>query len=207
MKNIVKFPLGLWVLLSASVSSQPLNARMHHLWFDDSSFYDNSWIDSAKDLYERSMMGLKEHVANIGPSKEQQEAYKEAQTKLKALKQEISEDDSKVTIRFSGFEHLDKKDIKIVRKKYGWKGLITLNNGALEFFIRKNGIHIVRRVELRNAEGDQKAKSVFFSSSSASESKRFEKAIALETLKAEPVKNNTLIITANKKKEEILPLS
>ena len=204
MKNIIKFPLGLWVLLSASSSS--LDARLHHLWFDDSSFFDSSWIDNVLDFQERSMTGLKERMSNWGPSKEEQEALKTAQTQLSNIKHEIVQDENKVSLTFSGFENLTRDAVKIVKKKNGLNGVITLTNGLVEFSIRKNGIHIVRRVELNKEQGDAEKKSVFYSSSSAAESERFENAIDLQTVKVESLKDTTLVITAEKKKEELLPI-
>ncbi len=206
MKNIKKFPLAFCVLLGSSNFMPQAHARMHHLWFDDSSFFDTSWVDSMMDLREQSMNLMKEHMEQFGPSKEDKESFKAAQKLLSSVKPEITETDHKVTIKLSGFENLDKKDIKIVKRKNGWDGVITVKNGTVEFFIAKNGIKIVRRIELKNEEKNDKKGSFFYTGSLAAESESFKAPINLQTVKAEAIKDNTLVITAEQEKEELLSI-
>ena len=210
MQNVLKLPLALCVLLSTSIIIQhPVQARMHHIWFDDTSLFDPAWMDDVKDFYRKSVKSMKQHFEDIGPSKEDREVIKAARENLAKIKHDIQEDDQKVTISFSGFESLDKKDIKVVKKKHGWAGTISTKDGALEFFITPRGIDVARCIELKKTEKDDKdaqKKRVFYSSSLTSEGESFKQLVDITSLKAEAIKDNTFTLTIGKQKEETLQI-
>lgn len=218
MNNIIKFPLALCALLGVSTITQ---ARMHHIWFDDSSFFDTSWMDEVMDFHRKSVESMRKHLEDLGPSKEDREAIKAARESIGKIKHEVKEDDNKVTITFTGFDKLDKNDIKVIKKENGWSGTITSKDGKIEFFIVPNGINVARRIEIKKVEKakeearaqaseaekkDAKQERLFYSSSLASEGEYFKQLVNLSTLKAEPVKNNNFTISIEKQKEEVLQI-
>ncbi len=210
MHTMIKLPLALCALLSTSIIiHHPAQARMHHIWFDDASFFDTAWMDDVKDFYRKSVKSMKQHFEDIGPSKEDREAIKAARENLAKIKHDVQEDDQKVTISFSGFESLEKKDITVVKKKHGWAGTISTKDGTIEFFIAPQGIDVARCIELKKTEKDDKdaqKKRVFYSSSLASESEYFKQLVDINSLKAEAVKDSTFILTIAPQKEETLQI-
>ncbi len=217
MNNVIKLPFALCALLSASTIVQHAQARMHHIWFDDASFFDTSWMDEVMDFHRKSIESMRQHLADLGPSKEDRETIKAAREGLGKIKSDIKEDDQKVTVTFTGFDKLDKNDIKVVKKENGWAGTITLKDGKIEFFIAPYGINIARRIEIKKVEKakepakdakEQKesGERIFYSSSLASEGEYFKNLVDISTLKAEPVKNNSFTITIDKQKEEVLQI-
>lgn len=215
--NTLKLPLALCALLSAATLIQlPAQARMHHIWFDDASFFDTSWMDEVMDFHRKSVEAMKQHWADLGPSKEEREAIKAAREGLGKIKHEVKEDENKVTITFSGFDKLDKNDIKVIKKENGWIGTIITKDGKIEFFISPYGINVARSIEIKKVEKPQEKdkdkepkeaqERTFYSSSLASEGEYFKGLVDLSTLKAEPVKNNSFTITINKQKEQVLQI-
>ena len=220
--NNLKFPFALCALFSASTLVQhPAQARMHHIWFDDASFFDTSWMDEVMDFHRKSVESMKQQWADLGPSKEDREAIKAARESLGKIKHDIKEDDQKITVTFTGFDKLDKNDIKVIKKENGWTGTITTKDGKIEFFIAPHGINVARHIEIKKVEKakedgkdkevdatkdakEVKKERVFYSSSLASEGEYFKNLVDLSTLKAEPVKNNSFVITVEKQKEEVL---
>lgn len=222
MKTLIKVPFAL-ALLSASTMMQQSSARMHHIWFDDSSFFDTSWMDEVMDFHRKSVESMRKQLADLGPSKEDREAIKAAREGLAKIKHEVKEDDKKVTITLSGFDNLDKKDIKVIKKENGWLGVITTKDGKLEFYITAQGINVAKLIEIKRVEKakeeskeketkepkevkEPKSERVFYSSSLASEGEYFKHLVDLSTLKAESVKNNSFTVTVEKEKEEVLQI-
>ena len=203
MKNSFKIPLTLCALLSACPVI-PVHAA-YHIWFNDPFFSDpwDSWAQEVMDMQRQSAAILQQRLADYGPSKEDREALKAARERLNKITYDIKEDDHSVTITFTGFETLDKKDIKIVKKTNGWAGTIPTKDGKLEFFIGQKGIEVARAVELKKEEKGKEQ--IFRSSSLTSEARFFGNQIDLNTVKAE-VKDTTLTLTAQKPQEEVLPI-
>ena len=217
MKLFVKYPFALCALLSMGILVQnSAEGRSYHVWFDDGLF-DSSWADELMDWHNRTMEWqhqalerFKQHSQEFGPSKEDREALKAAREKLAKIKHTITEDDQKITIQLTGFEGLDKKNIKIVRKENGWLGTIALPIGKVEFLIAQNGIQISSKVEIKKEDKEKdkenKKERICYSSSLASEIEYFKQLVDISTLKAESVKDNTLTLVVQKQKEEVLPL-
>ena len=154
-------------------------------------------------MQRQSAVLLEQRLAQYGPSKEDCEALNAARERLKKIAYDIKEDDHTVTITLTGFETLDKKDIKIVKKNNGWAGTISTKDGKLEFFIGQRGIEVARSVELKKEEKGKEQ--VVRTSSLTSEGRYFGNQIDLNTVKAE-AKDTTLTITAQKPQEEVLPI-
>jgi hypothetical protein len=221
MKTLLKVTFGLCAVVSTTIQ-QSASARMHHIWFDDSSFFDTSWMDEVMDFHRKSVESMRKQLADLGPSKEDREAIKAARESLAKIKHEVKEDDKKVTITFSGFDHLDKKDIKVIKKENGWLGVIITKDGKLEFYITAQGINVAKLIEIKRVEKakeeskeketeakevkEPKSERVFYSSSLASEGEYFKHLVDLSTLKAESVKNNSFTVTVEKEKEEVLQI-
>lgn len=155
MKNSFKIPLTLCALLSACPVI-PVHA-VYHIWFNDSIFNDpwDSWAQEVLEMQRQSAALLEQRLAQYGPSKEDREALNAARERLKKITYDIKEDNHTVTITLTGFETLDKKDIKIVKKSNGWAGSIPTKDGKLEFFIGQRGIDVARSVELKKEEKEK----------------------------------------------------
>ncbi len=212
MNTFSKFPLAFYALVSATLMTQPTHARTHHIWFDD-SFWDTSWVDQVREFQHQAMEEMKQHMANFGPSKEDQEAIKAAREAMAKVTYELKEDDQKVTITITGFDTLNQKDVKVVKKKKCWVGTIPMKSGIVEFVIGPNGFRLDRRIEIKKEEKgkDKEGKEtkntrLFYEGSLASEGEYFKNHVDIKTLKAEPIKNNTLTLTVQKEKEEVLSI-
>lgn len=202
MKRFIKYPFAL-ALLSAGTLVHKSDARL--ILFDDAFFFDNSWVDDLMDFQRHSMEQFRSAAAEFGPSKEEREAFKAARERLAKIKHTLTEDDHKVTIQFSGFDALDKKDIKIVKKDNQWIGTIVTKDGRIEFVIAQNGIQVSRLVEIKKEDKDKKDR-VSYTSSLAADVEYFKHLVDIGTTKAESVKDNTLTIVIQKQKEEVLPI-
>lgn len=144
--------------------------------------------------------------------------HRRAREKLAEITHSVKEDDTSVTLSFTGFEALTKHDVKVVKKERGWLGTITLSEGCIEFFLSNRGLQVASRIELKKEEKvhDTKApdaknvERMYYSSSlqaGASRAEFFSKPVDLSTLKAEPITVNEFTLTVQKQKEEVLPLS
>lgn len=203
MKRFIKFPFALALLSAGSVVYN--SEAVRYIWFDDPFVFDDSWVEDLVNFQRQSMERFRAHASEFGPSKEEREAFKAARESLAKIKHTITEDDQKVTIQFTGFEGLDKKDIKVVRKDNQWIGTVVTKDGRIEFVIAPNGIRVARLVEIKKAEKDKKER-VSYTSSLAADVEYFKQLVDVNTAKAEPVKDNTLTITVQKQKEEVLPI-
>lgn len=205
MKPVVKYPFVLVALLSTCLLTQITEARLRQIVFDDAFFVDDSWLEDLMDWRNATNQLLKQNCMNYGPSKEDREAIKFAREKLGKVKFTVTEDDQKVTVQFTGFEALENKDIKVIRKDQGWLGTITLPVGKVEFFIAQNGIQVARTIEMKKEDKDKK-EHVRYSSSLPADLEYFKQFIDIGSLKAAPFKDKdtTLTLVAQKQKEEVL---
>lgn len=210
MKHFVKYPFALALLALGSFTPNSQAAR--YIWFDEPMFLDHGWIDDLVNFQHHAMDVFRHHAHEYGPSKEDREAIKNARETLAKIKYTITDDEHKVKVQLSGFENLDKKDIHILKKENHWLGTVTTKDGTVEFVIASNGLQISRRVELKKEskeqDKDQKDKRdyVSYTTALATEAEYFKQHVNIATLKAEPVKDNTLTLTIDKQKEEILPI-
>ena len=194
------------VLLTSSTQAR------YHLVFDE-PFFDTPWVDHMFDFHERAITGLKNHLESFGPSKEEREAVKGARENMSKIKYDVKEEEGAVKIAFTGFEGLDKKDVKVVKKDSGWLGTVTLKDGRIEFFLSSRGLYVSKRIELRQEiKADPKNKDakkeerIVYSSASATED-FFKSIVDVNTLKAQPIKPTEFVLTVDKQKEEVLSLS
>ena len=203
----------LWMmatLLTSALVSSSTQARFY-VWYDDP--FDMPWVDQLIDFHDRTIDRMKAHLDSWGHLKEDREAVKAARESLNKIKHTVTEDDAVVTISFTGFEDLDKKNVKVVKKGNGWFGTVTLKEGTVEFFIAPYSVLVTRRVEFKKEvttdKKDEKAPAkqerVVYTSS-ASEVDYFKSLVDISTLKAQPVKPTELTFTISKQKEEVLPL-
>ena len=199
MKRFMTYPLAL-AMLGAGLSVHNADA-LRRVWFDDPFFMDPFGIIDFENFREQ----YKQYAAEFGPSKEDREAIKNARERLAKIKYTVTDSDNKVTIQFSGFEKLDKKDIDIRKKDGYWEGTIPTVDGKFKFIIAENGIQVDRFVEIKKEDKDKKDR-VSYMSSLEKGFEYFKQHVDIQTIKAEPVKDNTLTITIEKQKEEILPI-
>ncbi len=205
-------------LLCTGLYTAPAQARLH-IWLDDP--FDMDWIDDMMEAHHSAVERMRSRFYDHGPSKEDREAIKAARKSLSAISHEIKEDDTKVTITFSGFENLTKEDVKVVKKGSGWQGTLATPVGRIEFFISSQGIQVTSRLEIKKEEmQDAPVKDkesleepkpvtsrVCYSSSSVTESRYFSSQVDVTTLKAEPVTPTSFVLTVEKQKEVVLPIS
>lgn len=204
-KTLVVFAFGIGLMSSTA------QARRYHVV--DEPFFDSSWIDQMFDFHDRAVGSVRNYLDGFGPSKEDREALKGARENMTKIKYDVKEDDATVKITFTGFEHLDKKDVKVVKKDSGWLGTINLKEGRLEFFLSSQGIYVSKRIELKQEtkvdpknKDAKKEERILYSSSSATED-HFKTLVDVSTLKAQPVKPSEFVLTVEKQKEEVLHLS
>ncbi len=213
MKRFIKYPFAL-ALLSAATGVHNTHA-IRYVWFDE-PFIDTAWVDDLMDWHRQSMELFRQRSIDYGPSKEDREAIKAAREKLAKIKHTITVDDQKVTIQFTGFDALDKKDIEIEKLENSLlKVTIITKEGTIEFKIAQNGLQVDRRIEIKKEDKDTKDKKerISYASSLHSDLEYFMNAnqnkpflIDIHTAKVEPVKDNTLTIVIQKQKKEILPI-
>jgi hypothetical protein len=141
-----KLPLALLAAISAT-TAMPTSARQQRIVFND--LWDSSWIDDMFEQHRQAMDEMRQHFERQGPSKEIAEAMKKARQNLANVKLDISESDNKAVFAFTGFENLEKKDVEIEKKKWGWAGTITTKDGVIEFVISARGIEIARHAEVK----------------------------------------------------------
>ncbi len=151
MNTYVTFPLALFAALTAGTATAKQVWGNHRLIIND-PFYSTSWFDEIISQQREAMEEMDSYFKEQLPTKEQQEAIKKAQENLAKIKLETKEVDGKALFTFSGFENLDKKDIEIEKKKYGWIGTITTKDGIVEFAISSRGIELTRHAEVRIEE-------------------------------------------------------
>lgn len=206
MKPFIKYPFAL-AMLSAGVV---LNTEaIRYVWFDPfEPLYDSYWFD---DFFEQQRECFRRHAEEYGPSKEDREAIKAAREKMAKVKLNVTEDDQKVTIQLTGFDGLDKKNIKVVKKNSSWIGTVTLKEGTIEFLIGPNGVRLTRHVEVKKEEAKKEDKEkgkerVSYASFLASDVEYFKHLVDIHSAKVEPVKDNTLTLTIQKEKEEVLAI-
>jgi hypothetical protein len=177
MNNSLKVPLTLCVLLSACIV---ILLHADSKWFHDQFF---NWPKES-------------------PSQEDLQSFKAWRKKLDQITYDLKEDDQGVTITFNGFETLKENDVEIIEAHgiHGWIGTIKINEGEIDFVLNHGNIHVRRILELKK-EGKENGRIIgrFFTIGIT----YFFSWITTSTLKAE-VKNNTLILTAQKPQEEVL---
>ncbi len=201
MKNFIKYPFAL-VLLSAGAFTSDAKA-IRYVVYDP--LFDASWADDLLDLHRQSVELFRQRSLEYGLPKEDREALKAASDKLAKIKQDVTEGDKQVTITFSGFEGLDKKEMlknaEIIVKDSELLGTITLKEGKVEFAIDQRGVQMTRRVEISHEEKNKR----MVSQSLATEGYGFKKLVDLATAKSK-AEDNMLTITIEKKKEKTLPI-
>lgn len=216
-----KLPLALLATMSASTMFQQADARQRIVFNDP--WWDTSWIDEAFEQQRLAMDEMRQHFQRQLPSKETQEAMKKARQSLANVKIDIAERDQKAIFTFTGFENLDKKDVEIEKKKWGWAGTIKTKDGVVEFVINARGIEIARHAEVKikekspdtkdtkDATDAKEAKSaqseqVFYSSSYTSESQSLKHPIDINSLKVDARTATSLTLSADEVKRETLQI-
>ncbi len=142
------FSLALVMALSAATVPQA-TAWAHRFIHDP---WDTSWFDDAIEHQRQAMEEMRSQFHHQFPTKEQQETIKKARENLGKIKLDIKEQDQKIVFTFTGFENLEKKDIDIEKKKFGWIGTIKTKDGTVEFAIGPRGIEVARQAEVKFEE-------------------------------------------------------
>lgn len=150
MNTYNKIPLALFAAISAGTVVQQTEARQRIHITDP--FWDSAWFDDAISQQRQAMDEMHAYFKQQLPSKEQQDAIKKARENLANIKLEVKEADQKISILLSGFSNLEKKDVEIEKKKYGWAGTITTKDGIIEFAISARGIELTRHAEVKFEE-------------------------------------------------------
>jgi len=204
-------PVVCALLLMGASSTQ---AR-HRIYIND-PLIDTGWIDSMVAAHQEMMDSYNNTLSALTGSKEDREAIKQAREKLAKITYEIKEEDKSIRISLKGFKGLTKDDVKIIEKDNGWLGTINLKEGRIEFFLSPFGFQLSSRIELKREEvvdknakdaADKTEKRTFYSSSSSAQAEFFKAGVDLQTLKAEPVKPDELVLVIQKQKEKLLPIS
>ena len=99
------------LLIVAFGCTMPLCAR--HMWLND-PFFDSPWIDQLVDFHDRALERMKRFSEGLDYMKDEREALKAAREALGKVVFDVKEDDEIVTLTFTGFDALDKKDVKVI---------------------------------------------------------------------------------------------
>lgn len=210
MKNVSAKRLSLLLLLLSTAAVHNTDARMRFFFDDDPWGFDSNIFDDMRE----HMRQMSEHFASFGPSKEEKEAVKSARKTLSAIKPEVTQDDNNVYVKFA-INTIDKKNVDIEFKEYArpkrgdiykmypyLKGVISTDNGKVEFYVTKDALEVSRHIEIKKQNKDDKKQAVAYYGSSAAEVVSLPASVEIsqDTAKA-AIKDATLTITLAKKQQ------